>query len=92
VGSGKTMLMDMFLKTLPAANISHPMANFPATRGPATSSSSSAAAGTHGLCQLAAQRLHFHSFMLNVHQQLHQLQQSLPKAVGRSRAGLLVYR
>lgn len=43
------------------------------------------------LC-LQAERLHFHTFMLGVHQQLHQLQQSLPRVVGRSRAGLPVYR
>jgi predicted ATPase len=93
------MLMDLFLKTLPAVTFPHSIANPPATAGPVTttaskssSSSSSSAAGMHGVPQLATQRLHFHSFLLSVHQQLHQLQNSLPKVVGRSRGGLPVYR
>jgi predicted ATPase len=63
------MLMDLFLKTLPGitlhTTISHnPTAN---TAHPSISSSSSGV--------IRAQRLHFHAFMLAVHQQLHALQQ-----------------
>jgi hypothetical protein len=44
------------------------------------------------LLHVEAERLHFHTFMLGVHHQLHQLQQALPTVVGTSRAGLPVYR
>lgn len=37
-------------------------------------------------------RLHFHEFILGVHRQLHLLHEALPRVVGRSRAGLPVYR
>jgi predicted ATPase len=37
-------------------------------------------------------RLHFHEFMLQVHQRLHTLQQCRSKVLGKSRLGLPVYR
>jgi hypothetical protein len=110
VGSGKTMLMDLFLKTLPHIPLQQSPA--PPTPNPTSNSSSTGSSSTDGsstagrvvlppgapdelwtssLC-VEAERLHFHTFMLGVHQQLHQLQQALPKVVGRSRSGLPVYR
>jgi predicted ATPase len=86
VGSGKTLLMDLFLKTLPAAQI--PQAAHPNS----SSNSSSSSSSDSMLLHVEAERLHFHTFMLGVHHQLHQLQQALPTVVGTSRAGLPVYR
>lgn len=83
------------------ADLSNPSSNEPdsmdrplvtqATVG-GTMTNPQAGASSWQLLQLQAERLHFHTFMLGVHQQLHQLQQSLPRVVGRSRAGLPVYR
>lgn len=83
VCAGKTLCMDLFLNTLPTVQL-------PALDD-STNNSSPAPHQQHHL-HVAAQRLHFHSFMLGVHQQLHRLQQALPKVVTRSRAGLPVYR
>lgn len=91
VGSGKTLLMDLMLRTLPHVHL-------PATTSSTSSTiSSSTGTGTPGtdtqqVLQVQTQRLHFHSFMLGVHQQLHALQEALPKVIARSRAGLPVYR
>lgn len=64
IGSGKTMLLDLFC-----------------------SSFSDADREQLGIC-----RLHFHEFMVKIHTQLHNLQESLPRIKGRSQFGLPVYR
>lgn len=92
VGSGKTLLMDMFLRTLPAvpAPSSLPSGQCSSSNGSSTGSKQH----PHGAqeLQLRAHRVHYHEFMLAVHEQLHQLQQSLPRIVTLSRSGLPVYR
>eukprot|EP00955_Chlamydomonas_euryale_P042738 352421-Chlamydomonas_euryale.AAC.19 len=84
VGSGKTMCMDIFFGTLPL-----PESQCLQQQQPSTSVE-------HAVPRKPAprkkQRLHFHEFMLHVHQRLHQLQQNRPRAVGKSRQGLAVYR
>ena len=42
--------------------------------------------------QFGLSRLHFHEFMLKIHSQLHNLQESLPRIRGQSQFGLPVYR
>ena len=64
IGSGKTMLLDLFC-----------------------SSFSDADREQLGIC-----RLHFHEFMVKIHTQLHNLQESLPRIRGKSQFGLPVYR
>jgi predicted ATPase len=70
VGSGKTLLMDLFRSTLPK----------------------SIRASSGQELPLQVLRLHFHEFMAGFHQRNHQIQQSLPKMVVKSRSGLPVYR
>lgn len=64
------MLMDLFLKTLPCITQPHTTPPNPTTDTAHPSSSSRNGGGG-----IQAQRLHFHAFMLGVHQQLHALQQ-----------------
>ena len=58
VGSGKTMLMDLFVEA----------------------------------CGDAAQRLHFHELMLEVHAELHRLHMSRPRTVVQSKFGLPMFK
>jgi hypothetical protein len=67
----------------------------PATSGAPSSprvTSSSSSSSSLVSVPVAVDRFHFHEFMLWTHEQLHQLQQSLPKVVTLSRAGLRVFR
>ncbi len=64
IGSGKTMLLDLFCSSFSDADQQ----------------------------QFGLSRLHFHEFMLKIHSQLHNLQESLPRVRGRSQFGLPVYR
>ena len=64
IGSGKTMLLDLFCSSFSDADQQ----------------------------QFGLSRLHFHEFMLKIHSQLHNLQESLPRIRGRSQFGLPVYR
>lgn len=95
-GSGKTFVLDLFLRTLPTLHYLPPQQPSATSTAAAANTAPPAADGSSGdggmVLRLEAERLHFHTFMLGVHQQLHQLQQALPKVVGRSRAGLPVYR
>ena len=70
VGSGKTLLMDMFRSTLPTTIKASSGEELP----------------------LQVLRMHFHEFMAGFHQRNHQIQQSLPRMVVKSRSGLPVYR
>ncbi|KAF8058045.1 Afg1l [Scenedesmus sp. PABB004] len=84
VGSGKTMLMDLFIATLPA----------PAGGGGAHTGGGGADTGGGAAAPrpLRVHRLHCHEFMLAAHARLHELQQALPRVVAKSRAGLPVFR
>jgi predicted ATPase len=86
VGSGKTMLMDMFMHTLPEAVT----ATVPETNPSSSSSSRSKAVHLKQLeVPLRTHRVHYHEFMLAVHERLHHMQQvGLPAVVQASRASL----
>ncbi|GAX73953.1 hypothetical protein CEUSTIGMA_g1403.t1 [Chlamydomonas eustigma] len=117
VGSGKTMCMNLFYRTLPLSEASSftifqgeqqllespPSSSHLITAGESLPSSSASSATD--TCESGSQsgrlvgklgsnkrRLHFHEFMLQVHQRLHTLQQSRSKVIGKSRFGLPVYR
>lgn len=80
-------------------SVASTLSNLPATTasaGAATSPSTSTTSAPPPQLQprpsSLKRRLHFHEFMLAVHQRLHALQTSRPKQVARSRLGLPVYR
>ncbi len=64
IGSGKTMLLDLFCSSFSEADQQH----------------------------FGLSRLHFHEFMLKIHNRWHRLQESLPRIRGQSQFGLPVYR
>lgn len=93
VGSGKTVCLDLFYKTMPLAGPSGADTPFLSV-APARIADTAIDGESPGDGRMLGQkrRLHYHEFMLRVHQRLHVLQQGRPKVLGHSRLGLPVYR
>jgi len=97
VGTGKSMLMDLFFETceLPDATESgaeRPGNSVMADKNPLSAVLANLIPGAQADTKPRKRRVHFHQFMLELHRRIHATKQAQLAAYGRSRTGKIDFR